>query len=542
MPDSLGAGQLIDRALRDAGVRNLFTLNGGHIWALYFAAEEYGIRLVDTRHEQTAAFAAEGWAKLTRECGVCALTAGPGITNGVSALATALANDTPLLMLGGASPLSTRGMGSLQEMDHLPVVRSLTKAARTLTSGEDAYRWTSELIREALSARTGPTFMDVPADVFFSSGEEPEATEHLVPAAGEHPDPDQVARAVALLRDAARPALVAGTTVWWSRAEAALVRFAEAAHVPTVLTGQARGILGPSHPLYATRARRRTLGEADLVFVVGVPLDFRLGFGNPPVIAEGARIVYVDVDGQKKHRPGAASLIGDVRAALEALAEAARDLPERSEWLESVRAAGEASRGRDAEMASADGTPIHPARAIGELAKVLDEDAVVIVDGGDFVSFAGRMIERSRPGLWLDPGPYGCLGTGAGYAIAARLAHPDRQVVLVQGDGAFGFSMADWEALVRHRLPVVSVVGNNGIWATEKHPMQQAFGLDVLNDIRPGVRYDRVVEALGGYGELVAEPPDLGPALRRAFDSGVPSVINVLTDPEAQYPRSAALI
>ena len=540
MPDSLGVGQLIDRALRDAGVRNLFTLNGGHIWGLYFAAEEYGLRLVDTRHEQTAAFAAEGWSKLTRVCGVCAVTAGPGVTNTISALASAHGSDTPLLVVGGRSPLATAGMGSLQEIDHLPLVKTITKFAHTATSPEDARDAVARALALATHPRPGPVFVDVPADVFFGSAEADETTPEL-PAIPEA-DPDQVARAAKLIGEAKRPCAVVGSGAWWAHAEDELARFLEAAQVPAVLNGLARGMLPPGHPLQATQGRRVALGEADLVIVVGVPLDFRLGFGRPPVIDPDAKLVYVEFDDHRRHRRGDIELDGAIATSLRLLAQRLEGRPRNQEWLARVSDAVAAAAAKDAELARSEGTPIHPARVVHEVQRRLDGDAIVIGDGGDFVSFVGRLVQSRRPGQFLDPGPFGCLGTGAGYAMAARLAFPDRQVVLFSGDGAFGFSAMDFETLVREKLPVVCVIGNNGIWATEKHQMESMVSAAIATDLRPGIRYDQVVAGLGGYGELVERAEDIGPAFERALKSGVPAVLNVITDPEGRYPRSVAMI
>jgi acetolactate synthase-1/2/3 large subunit len=529
-------------ALRRAGTGPLFTLNGAHIWPILMAAEAHGTPIVDVRHEQSAAFAAEGWAKVTRQCGVAAVTAGPGVTNSISALAQARSNDSPVLLLGGRAPVSRWGMGSLQEMDHVAVVQRLCKSARTLESPEQAFSETAEAVRLSLSRRTGPTFIDVPIDVFFGAADVPEAQEHLVADPGPPPGPEGIAEVARLLREARRPALMAGGTVWWARAEEELVRLAEAAMLPVVVNGMARGMLPPEHRLAATRGRATALGQADLVLVVGVPLDFRLNFGQPPVFAEGARIVYVDVDDHRKHRPAAAAVYGDLKRALERLAEAAAGGPDRTEWLDQVAAATAAAREKDRALAAADSVPVHPARLVAEVQRGCEPDAILVGDGGDFVSFAGRLIEPARPGLWVDGGPFGCLGSGPGYALAAKLAHPDRQVVLLSGDGAFGFSAMEFDTLVRHGIAVVCVIGNNGIWATEKHPMEGMLGTAIAADLRPGTRYDRVVEALGGHGELVERPEEIRPALQRAFRAGVPACINVICDAEAKYPRSSVLM
>jgi len=540
--DSGNAGELVALALERAGVSHLFTLNGGHIWPLLMGATEHGIRVIDVRHEQSAAFAAEGWAKVTRECGVVAVTAGPGVTNSASALAQAQANDSPMFVVGGRAPVARWGMGSLQEMDHVEVVRSLTKKALTLTSAEDAYRTAAECMRTALSRRTGPVFMDIPIDVFFGAADLPEATEHLTVDPGPPPDPSLIAEAARLIRQAERPVVVAGGGVWWARAEDQLRSLVEASKVPLTVNGMARGMLPPDHPLFFSRARGQALREADLVVLVGVLLDFRLNFGQPPVFAEDARLIYVDVDDHRKHRQAEVAIYGNVKSALAELDSALEGAPIRSPWVDGLRETETAARARDQAMTQSDSAPVHPARLIAEVDRFADPDAIVVGDGGDFISFAGRLIERRRPGLWIDPGPFGCLGSGPGYAMAAKLARPDRQVLLLSGDGAFGFSAMEFDTMVRHRIPVVCVVGNNGIWALEKHPMQSLLGASVAADLGSRTRYDRVVEALGGYGEMVERPAEIRPALDRAFKSGVPACINVICDPTAEYPRSSVLM
>jgi len=540
--DSGNAGELVALALKRAGVSHLFTLNGGHIWPILTGATEHGIRVVDVRHEQSAAFAAEGWAKVTRECGVAAVTAGPGVTNSVSALAQAQGNDSPVFVVGGRAPNARWGMGSLQEMDHVEVVRSLTKKALTLNSADDAYRTAAECMRSALSRRTGPVFMDIPIDVFFGAADLPEATEHLTPDPGPPPDPELVAQAARAIRAAERPVVIAGGGVWWAHAEDELRELVEVANVPLTVNGMARGVLPPSHPLFFSRARGHALREADLIVLVGALLDFRLNFGQPPVFAEDVRLIYVDVDDHRKHRPAEVAIFGHVKAALLQLAAAVAGAPRSDEWVARLRETEAAGRKRDESMTQSDSSPVHPARLIAEVDRFADPDAIIVGDGGDFISFAGRLIERSQPGLWIDPGPFGCLGSGPGYAMAAKLARPDRQVVLLSGDGAFGFSAMEFDTMVRHRIPVVCVVGNNGIWALEKHPMQNMLGASVAADLGSRTRYDKVVEALGGYGELVDRPDEIRPAMERAFRSGVPACVNVICDPDAEYPRSSVLM
>ncbi len=481
--ESANPGGLIALALQRAGVSHLFTLNGAHIWSVLQGAAENGIRVIDTRHEQSAAFAAEGWAKVTRECGVAAVTAGPGVTNAASALAQAQAGDTPMFVIGGRAPEARWGMGSLQEMDHVALVKTITKHAATLASAEEAYSTAAESMRLAISRRTGPVFVDVPLDTFFGAADLPEATEHLTPDPGPRPDPDLIQRAAALIRQAERPAVVAGGSIWWAHAEGELKALVENAHLPLTVNGMARGTLPRGHPLNVSRARSASLGEADLIVVIGAPLDFRLNWGQAPVFADDARLIFIDVDDTRKQRKPEVGVYGDLKAALAALADAVHGVHERTDWLEKLRDADAAARKRDEAMTQSDSSPVHPARLIAEVDQFSDPDAILVGDGGDFVSFAGRLIERPKPGLWLDPGPFGCLGSGPGYAMAAKLARPDKQVILLAGDGAFGFAAMEFDTMVRHKIPVVCVVGNNGIWGLEKHPMQSWLGVSVATDL-----------------------------------------------------------
>lgn len=538
------AGDLAWAVLRGFGVRELFTLNGAHIWPFY----DPGVRpdlapadrfpVYDTRHEQTAAFAAEAMAKLTRRPGVAALTAGPGVTNGISAITTAQFNGSPLVVLGGRAAQGTWGIGSLQEFDHVPVVAPITKLARTVTSVEGTAADVHDAVTAALTPHRGPVFLDVPIDVLFAPGEA--AVPAPVVPRGADPDPDEVAKAAALLAGAERPMLIAGSDVWFDGTWDALRACVEALRVPTFTNGLGRGCLPADHELAFSRTRGMAKGGADVVVVVGTPLDFRVSFGR---FGDAAVIHIADsAEGIATHVDLAAAPAGDLAAILTALAATGEARADKEPWIAKLRDAEAAARAAERAELDAGGTPIHPARVYGELQRVLDRDAVLVNDGGDFVSYAGKLLDSYEPGLWLDPGPYGCLGTGLGYALAARVAHPDRQVVALLGDGAFGFGGLDVDSLVRHHLPVVMVVGNNGIWGLEKHPMQMIYGYDAACDLQPATRYDDVVTALGGAGETVERPEDLGPALGRALASGVPYLVNVLTDPAVAYPRSSSLL
>lgn len=530
---------------RAHGVETMFTLSGAHVFPMYDAAvhAEPPMRLLDVRHEQTAAFAAEATGKLTRTPGLAVLTAGPGVTNAVSALAQASFSGAPMVVIGGRSPDNRWGQGALQEFDHVAVVTPMTRYAATAHSAAEIGRLTNEAFVAAATAHRGPAFLDVPLDHFFDSASAPDPV--TATPAGADPDPDEIAAIAALVAESAHPVLVLGSDVWADGAETAARMLVEELGIPALTNGMGRGVLPGGHPLLVTKARGAALHGADLVVVVGTPLDFRLGYGlfggrdGRPL----AKVVHVaDSAGQvATHLTLAARAVGDLTTVLHGIREGVQRKgigSAWSSWAESLAGQVAAAAERDRALLTARADPIHPARIYGELLPRLAEDAVVIGDGGDFVSFAGKFVEPARPGHWLDPGPFGCLGAGIGAAIAARISRPSSQVVLLLGDGAAGFALSDVDTLVRHDLPVVMVVGNNSAWALEKGPMRMIYGYDVIADLAPRTRYDQVVTALGGGGELVTDPCEIGPALDRAFASGVPYLVNIVTDVEAAYPRS----
>ncbi|MEJ7892896.1 MAG: acetolactate synthase [Solirubrobacteraceae bacterium] len=539
---TLHGGRLVAQRLKAHGVRKLFTLSGGHLFSVYDGCREEGIDLVDVRHEQTAAFAAEGWAKVTREPGVAALTAGPGVTNGMSAMASAMQNRSPMVVLGGRAPDFRWGQGSLQEIDHVPFVRPVVKFAATPGSTAEIPGLVDEAFLAARTPHTGPAFIDLPLDhVFMNLEGEPDDGEPRAPRT-DRADARELDRAIARLSEAERPVIMAGTNLYWGRAEDELRALAEAVGIPVFLNGLGRGCLPADHDLAFSRARSTALKGADVALVIGVPMDFRLGFGAS--FGEETDIIVADVAEPSRAHPRSviAELYGDLPATLAALRSGAEEgRPDTTEWVAHVQAAEEAKLADEAGLLADDRAPLHPMRLFAGLREVMDRDAIVVVDAGDFGSYAGRVVPSYAPGCWLDPGPYGCLGSGPGYALAAKLAHPERQVVLILGDGAFGFAGMEYDTLARHGIGVVGVMGNNGIWALEKHPMESLYGYSVVADLRPETRYDSIVEALGGHGELVREPGELRGALDRAFASGAPALVNVLTDPTVAYPRSSNL-
>lgn len=529
-------GDLIAEALKRNGVDVVYTLSGGHIFPVFDGCTKRGIRLVDVRHEQTAAFAAEGHAKLTGDLGVAVVTAGPGVTNAVSAITSAYFNGSPVLILAGRAPQGRWGAGSLQEMDHVPVVASVTKSARTVFATAEMGAAVDAAIREARSPHRGPVFLDFPMDTLFATVDadvpEPSAPDIV------EPDGAMLATAADLLAGAERPVLVASSDIWLAGAHPELRALVEAHRIPVILNGMGRGLLPPDHPLVFARARSTGFKEADVVCVVGTPMDFRLGFG----VFGDAKVIHVQDHpaAVSAHANPTVGIGGDLRISLRHLAEAERRVPTDA-WVARLREDETARREKERAELEEDTHPIHPARVYGVLREKLRRDAIVIGDGGDFVSYAGKLVDVWEPGSWLDPGPFGCLGTGLGYAMAARVVHPERQVVLMAGDGALGFCGMDMDTLCRLGLPVVIVVGNNGIWGLEKHPMKMIYGYDVAADLNQDARYDEVMKAFGGDGDTVEKASELPRALDRALAASVPYVLNVHTDPAVAYPRSANL-
>lgn len=529
------------------GVRTMFTLSGAHVFPMYDAAEkeDHGIALLDVRHEQTAAFAAEATGKLTRSPGLAVLTAGPGVTNGVSAITQAKFSGSPMVVIGGRAPLAKWGMGSLQEFDHVPLLDPITVSAETAKDTADIADATHRAFTAARTAHRGPAFLDIYMDHFFDQASSVRPGPRVSDTADRSPDTDAIERIAALLAAAERPVLVLGSDVWSDFAEEAGLRCVETLGLPTIPNGMGRGIVPAGHPLLVTKARGMAFNGADVVIVVGTPLDFRLGYGvfGGKDGATPATVVHIaDAPDQvSTHANPAVGTAGDLARIFDTLTEAVQrqaTKPDWTTWAGALRERADATHTKDLELLGASADPIHPARIYGELLPRLADDAVVIGDGGDFVSFAGKFVEPKAPGNWLDPGPFGCLGAGLGAAIAARIARPSSQVVLLLGDGAAGFSLIDVDTFVRHRLPVVMIMGNNGAWALEKGPMQMIYGYDVIADLAPQTRYDEVVKALGGAGEMVTDPAQIGPALDRAFASGVPYLVNIVTDVNAAYPRA----
>jgi len=540
-------GWIVAKILKKEGVEVVFTLSGGHIAAIYDGCKREGIRVVDTRHEQAAVHAAEGWAKCTRTPGVAILTAGPGVTDGVTGVANAYLAGSPVLVMGGAAPLSLWDRGALQEMNQIDLLRPITKWARTVHETTRLGEYTASAFRQMLNGKPGPTFLEMPMDVLNNLVDTDTVIDPGEPSSYRYggrtaPDPGMIEKAAALLEKAQHPVIMAGTAVWWCDASEPLRQLAERINAPVFLNGAGRGCLPPTHPLFFTSARRKALEGADTILAVGTRMDFRLSHGQPPLIPSEANIIWFDLAGEDVgvNRGAAVGLVGDVGLSMRYLAEATKQL-RAGDWLDYIRVEERNSLSRDEAAMNSDAEPVHPMRLCREIRDFIDEDTTVVGDGGDIVSYGGRIINVYKPGYWLDPGPMGCLGTGTGFAMAAQIARPGKRVLILHGDGAFGLNGMEFESMVRQQLPVVSIIGNDGAWGQIKHPQKAILGHATAAELSPGIRYDKMVEALGGYGELVQRPEDIRPALERAFASGLPACINVLIDPNKPYSRSTSV-
>ncbi len=535
------AGKLIARALKKAGVDTVFTLSGGHIMPIYDGCLDEGIRIVDVRHEQAAVHAADAWARLHPGVVGCALlTAGPGATDGVTGIANAWRANSPILVIGGQGPLENLRKGSLQEMDHISVMRPITKWAEACYAPGRAGEYVEEAIRYALAGNPGPAYLEVPMDVLFGEVDlETASCPQPLAVARPRPEAALVEAAIELLAAAKMPMVMAGTGVKWSNGEAALNAFLAKAKLPCYCNGMGRGSVPHDSPYFFNRTRRAYLEKSDCVVLAGSLLDFRMRFGA--AIPADAKIIQLDLDATLigQNRRADIGLVGNIGATFEALSETIDDKRLALDWSGIV----EEWRGKEIEAEEAlqsqltsDEVPIDPQRLCKEIADFVDDDMILIGDGGDIVAKAAKVVPIPQRGGWMDPGPLGTLGVGMPFALAAQIANPDKRVLIIYGDGSFGLNGFEYDTAVRFDLPIVGIIGNDAAWGQMMRPQISIYGKDriVATELRP-TRYDKVVEALGGHGEYVTEPAEIGPALGRAYASGKPAVVNVMMRQDREF-------
>lgn len=523
----LHGGDLIAQQLAAQGVTAIYGLCGGHIAPIFNSCADNGIALIDVRHEQAAGHAADAHARLTRNIGVAVVTAGPGVTDTVTAVANAYHARSPLILIGGAAPLHTRGQGALQEMPQTEMFQTFTKASFTIDNTADIPAKFHEAFEIALNGRPGPVFIEVPIDILYGTLPEAEIFPKVTVTPAE-PELSAMQHIFELVRAAKKPILIAGSQVYWDDASAALHELTEQTGIPVYTNGGGRGTLSMTHPHCFKLTRSKALKEADLALVIGTPLDFRLRYGQ----GWNADIKLIQIENDpaelNHNREADVALIADSRLVLEALAEGLQGV-RYDEWLADVTQMENAKRAKQAEWEALDDAPVNHFRFGAEINKFIDEDTILIGDGGDIVSASAKAIAVTKPGRWLDPGALGCLGVGVPFALAAQFLNPDKRVLVINGDGSFGFNGFEFETAVRFNLPVVAIVGMDGAWGQIKNPTKTMLG-QAAGTTLAQTRYDKVVEALGGYGELVQTPDEIGPALARAFASGKPACVNVVLD------------
>lgn len=565
---SMHGGRLVARILKNEGISHLFTLCGGHIAAIYDGCIDEAITVVDTRHEQAAAHAADAYARLTRGIGVAAVTAGPGVTDAVTAVANAYFASSPLLLIGGAAPLEQQGRGALQEMEQVALLKPITKSSFAIHQTERIPELLTQAIRIALAGRPGPVFVEIPFDILINFVDEEQISfpHDYRTRARMYGDPRAIDAAADLLGGAERPVVLAGTQVYWDDAAAALRNFVEQFNLPVFTNGMGRGTIPMNHPNCLPLARGTGVREADVVLALGTPMDFRLKYGQ---FGEATRLIQVDQDAAElgRNRAVDVGIIGSAGAVLEQLTDAMRREPSdarshpgtdsrelaaqrpatrpHSAWMARLQGVEEDKRTAQATWEQSDEVPVHQYRLARELNRLVDENTIVIGDGGDVVGIAARVLTVSRPAQWLDPGPLGCLGVGLPFALAAQLLYPDRRVIVLNGDGSFALNGMEFDTAARFNLPIVTVIGNDGQWGEIRLPQVALVGTEraVATQLAPETHYEKIADAFGGHGEYVTQPDEIVPAVKRAFDfarrTSKPAIVNVILDPEGVVKADA---
>lgn len=527
-------GKLAARALKNAGVECIFTLCGGHVMPIYDGCLDEGIRIIDVRHEQATTHAADAWARVNPgKIGVAVVTAGPGVTDCVTGVANAWRANSPMLTIGGQGPFANLRRGSLQEMDHIGLMKPITKWADACYQTERIPEYIETAVKHAVSGLPGPAFLEIPMDVLMGVADLDKVGHRPIPTAPPAVAPDEsIARqALALLQNAKRPMLMAGTSVKWSNAQSQLLAFLERTNIPAYANGMGRGTIPRDSKHLFNRTRREATAQCDVIILAGTTLDFRMAFGKsiPPT----AKIIQLDMDYTiiGHNRPTDVALVGNLACSFETLTrviEKERLKLDFSAYGSELRAREDALESELAGRYSSDAVPIDPLRLCKEIADSITDDMIVIGDGGDIVAEAAKVVPIPRNGYWMDPGPLGTLGVGMPFALAAQAAHPDKRVLIIYGDGSFGLNGFEYDTAVRFNLPIVGVVGNDAAWGQMMRPQAHFYGKERLVATQLAyTRYDRVVEALGGHGEYVTEPKQIRPAIERAFASGKPALVNV---------------
>ncbi|SAK55185.1 sulfoacetaldehyde acetyltransferase [Caballeronia temeraria] len=552
----VSGGHLVARALKNEGVDTIFTLCGGHIIDIYDGCVDEGIRIIDVRHEQVAAHAADGYARQTGKLGCVVTTAGPGCTNAVTGVATAFRSESPIIHIGGQGALTQHKMGSLQDLPHVDMMAPITKFAATVPSTERVADMISMAAREAFNGAPGPAYLEIPRDVL---DREIDVTKAVIPQPGRYRastksvgDPASIEQLADLLVNSERPAILYGQQVWTARGHEEAIALLRGLDIPGYFNGASRGLLPPGDPHHFDRTRSQAFAKADLIVIVGTPFDFRMGYGKR--ISKDLKLVQIDMDYRTvgKNRDIDLGLVGDPGAILGAALQAASGRLKndkrqaRQKWMQELTALEETATAKLMPLFTSDASPIHPYRVAHEINQFLSDDTIYIGDGGDVVTISAQAVRPRRPGQWMDPGALGSLGVGTGFAIAAGLANPEKEVLCYYGDGAFSMTSFDMETANRFGVPYIAVIGNNSAMNQIRYGQLAKYGEERGNvgNLLSDVPYGRFAEMLGGYGEEVREASKIAGALQRARESiaktGKSAVINIWVDPTVYAPGTMA--
>jgi len=544
---TISGGHLVAKALKAEGTDVIFTLSGGHIIDIYDGCVDEGIKVIDVRHEQVAAHAADAYARVTGKPGCAVVTAGPGTTDAITGIANAFRAESPFLLIGGQGALNQHKMGSLQDLPHVDMMKPITKFASNVVTTERVADMCSMAFREAFAGAPGPVFLEIGRDIL--DGHVP-VESAVIPEPGRYRastksigDPNDVDKLVELITNAERPAVLLGTQVWTSRGSQEAIEFVRELNLPAFMNGAARGTLPPGDPHHFHLTRRYAFNNADVILIVGTPFDFRMGYGKR--LPQSAKVVQIDMSYATvgKNRDIDLGLVGDPGAILAEVTKAVRNgkasgADKRNAWLEQLR--GEEKRLVEERLPrlQKDTAPIHPLRLAHEINQALTDNTMYIGDGGDVVTFSGGVVQPHGPGLWMDPGPLGTIGVGMPFVLGAKQARPDREIIALFGDGSFSLTGWDFETAIRYDLPFIGIIGNNSYMNQIRYGQIAKYGEEMGDvGVKLGdVKYDEFAKMLGGYGEEVREPKDIRPAIERARESGKPALINVWIDPNAFAP------
>ncbi|MFQ5784402.1 MAG: thiamine pyrophosphate-binding protein [Alphaproteobacteria bacterium] len=546
----ISGGHLVAKALKNEGIDVIFTLCGGHIIDIYDGCLDEGIKIIDVRHEQVAAHAADGYARVTGRPGCAVVTAGPGTTDAVTGIANAFRAESPMLMIGGQGALGQHKMGSLQDLPHVDILSPITKFAATVPSTERVADFVSMAFRECYNGAPGPSFLEIPRDILDAGVDIASAR---IPAAGHYrasprllADPADIERAADVLVKSKRPCILLGTQVWTCRASDAARELVRALNIPAYMNGSGRGTLPPGDPHHMHRSRRYAFDKADVIVIVGTPFDFRMGYGKR--LRADATVIQIDLDYRTvgKNRDISLGLVGHVGRILSAITEATsgridNGATRRSDWLDELRAEEAARYEKLLPLFRSDATPISPYRVAYEINEFLTEDTIYIGDGGDVVTISAQAVQPRAPGHWMDPGPLGTLGVGVPFAMAAKFARPEKEVFCYFGDGAFTLTGWDFQTCQRFDLPFLGVIGNNSAMNQIRFGQIAKYGPErgeVANGLGD-VPFEKFAEMLGGYGEAVRQPENIRPALERAREavkSGTSALVNIWVNPDEYAP------